>query len=79
MDCDMKAEVFGGARAWARRRGGWCAARTLAWTGPGAYYYWGVLGRRRAQAGAVLCTGPGWVRLVKECLARRGGAEESRG
>jgi hypothetical protein len=25
----------------------------------------------------VLCTGSGWLRLVKECLARRGGAEGS--
>lgn len=42
MDVDMKAKAEGFGGAW--RRGGWCAARTLAWTtGPGAYY-WDVLG-----------------------------------
>jgi hypothetical protein len=42
-----------------------------------------LLGRARAaqsaETGAVLGTGLGWLCLVKECLARRGRAEESRG
>src|SRR5438128_2202415 len=69
---DMKAEGYGGA--W-RRGGRCCAARTLAWTGSGAYY-WGVLGRLDEQAGAVFCTGFGRRRKVKECLAQEGGADE---
>jgi hypothetical protein len=74
---DMKAEEgYGYGGAWAWRRGGrCCAARTLAWTGSGAYY-WGVLGRLGEQAGAVFCTGFGRRRKVKECLAQDGGAEE---
>lgn len=56
---DMKAEGYGGA--W-RRGGRCCAARTLAWTGSGAYY-WGVLGRLDEQAGAVFLY---WIRTAAQ-------------